>query len=68
MRAIVFTLVGALTPAFLFGQLPDTHCAYSRILRVINYSFAGGFSIFFMEGLIRNENKLIGPFPLSPLY
>jgi hypothetical protein len=65
MRAIVFTLVWSFDARLpFFGQLPDTHCAYSRILCVIIIALLGVFSIFFyFEGLIRNENKLIGPSP-----
>ncbi len=65
MRAIVFTLVWNFDARLpFFGQLPDTHCAYSRIFIRYNYSFAGGvFNFFYFEKLIRNENKLIGPSP-----
>ncbi len=78
MRAIVFLpLFGALTPAFLFGQLPDTvHSVFFSHFIRYNYSFAVClfffvfvffcFFQFLFRGLIGNENKLIGPSTRSP--
>jgi hypothetical protein len=47
MRAIVFTLVWNFDARLpFFGQLPDTHCAYSRILCVIIIALLGVFQFF----------------------